>query len=104
MLRVAILGDKDTILPFKGSGIEAIFVEDPRKGGEKLKQLTIKDYGIIFVAESVAQGCLDVIESISEKKSFPIITIVPDFREEIAEIAEKRLRKLIRKAVGMEIY
>ncbi len=104
MLRVAILGDKDTILPFKGSGIEAISIEDPGRGGEKLKQAVTEDYGIIFVSESVAKKCLDVIESISEKKSFPIITIVPDLREEIAEIAEKRLRKLIRKAVGMEIY
>ena len=104
MLRVAILGDKDTILPFKGSGIEAILIGGPKGGGEKLKQLAAKDYGIIFVSESVAQECLDVIENISEKKSFPIITIVPDFREGITEVAEKRLRKLIRKAVGMDIY
>jgi len=103
MLRIAILGDKDTILPFKGSGIEAILIEEPGRGGEKLKQVATENYGIIFVSESVAQECLDVIENISEKKSFPIITIVPDFKEEVPEVAEKRLRKLIRRAVGMEI-
>ena len=104
MLRIAIIGDKDTVLPFKGLGIEAVLIDEPEEGREKLKQIANEEYGIVFVSESVAQGCLDIIENISEKKSLPIITIVSDFRGEALEVSEKRLRKLIRRAVGMEIY
>ncbi len=103
MLKMAVLGDKETSLLFLSMGLDVLICSRPQEGGSMLQEAFRKDYGIIFVAESIAQECMDVIEGLSEKKTFPIITIIPDFTQRFPRVAEARLRSLIRRAIGMEL-
>ena len=104
MLKVAIIGDKQTSLPFLGIGVDAIISEEIEEARRKLRKLFEEDkYGIIIVTQSLAAKCLDLIEDLNERKSLPHITIIPDSTGEVSEVAKKRLRNLIRKAVGMEL-
>lgn len=102
-MKVLIIGDRDISLPFRAAGIEANFAENVQEGRKILLEAIEKDYGIIFLVESIAQGSLDIIDRISETRSLPIITIIPDFGREMPRAAEERLRQLIRRAVGIEL-
>ncbi len=104
MLKMIIIADRQTALPFMGIGINIVINEEMEGVKRTLHKLFEGEkYGIIFVAQSLAAKCLDLIEELSEKKSFPLVTIIPDSRGGASGIAEQRLRNLIRKAVGMEL-
>jgi vacuolar-type H+-ATPase subunit F/Vma7 len=103
VLKVLIIGDRDVSLPFRTMGIEANFAPSREEGRKILLEAIKKDYGIIFLVESIAQECLDIIAEISETRSLPVITIIPDLTREVPRAAEERLRQLIRRAVGIEL-
>ena len=103
MSKIAIVADKQTCLPFSGIGIEAVICQTSEEAGRVLRKLSEEGFGVIFVSESLAARCLKIIEEISEQKTYLTITIVPDFTKEFSGVAEKRLRNLIKKAVGMEL-
>ena len=104
MLKMIIIADRQTSLPFLGIGIDIVINEEIGGVRRTLHKLFGEEkYGIIFVTQSLAAKCLDLIEKLSEKKSSPLITIIPDSRGEASGIAEQRLGNLIRKAVGMEL-
>lgn len=103
MLKMAVLGDKETSLLFLSMGLDLLICPHPQEGHSMLQEAFKKDYGIIFVAESIARECMDVIEGLSEKKILPIITIIPDFTRRFPRVAEARLRNLAKRAIGMEL-
>ncbi len=103
MLKILVIGDEGVTLPFRAVGIEAVFADNFKVARQALFEAAKREYGIIFIAESVAQGCLDLIREISESKALPIITIIPDLLLKEKGAAEQRLQELIRKAVGMEL-
>ena len=104
MLKMIIITDRQTSLPFLGIGIDVVINEETEGVRRTLRKLFEEEkYGIIFITQSLAAKCLDLIEELSEKKSSPLVTIVPDSIGEGSGIAEQRLENLIRKAVGMEL-
>ncbi|MCD6232191.1 V-type ATP synthase subunit F [Candidatus Aerophobetes bacterium] len=104
MLKMVVIADKQTSLPFRGLGIETITCEESKEGEKILRNFFRKqDYGIIFISEFLAKEYLDVIEELSKEKSLPIITVIPDFFKRNAGIGEKRLNNLVKKAIGIEI-
>ncbi|MCK4418519.1 hypothetical protein KAV79_01820 [Candidatus Aerophobetes bacterium] len=103
MPKIALVADKHTSLPFLGVGINTVICEESKEVKKIFQELFEQDYGIIFITESLASKCLDVIEELSDKKPSLIITIVPDFGGGALGAAEQRLKNLIKKAVGMEL-
>lgn len=102
MFKIAIIGDKQTCLSFRGVGINGIICKQADEARKILREI-LEEYGIIFIGESLAAGCLDIIEELTEKKSIPIITIIPDFSKKAPGIAEDRLKNWLRRAVGIDI-
>jgi V/A-type H+-transporting ATPase subunit F len=100
---MAIIADKQTCLPFSGIGINAFVCQNSEEAGRIIRELSEEDYEVIFISESLAADCLEVIEEINEQKTSLTITILPDFTREFSGVAEKRLKNLIKKAVGMEL-
>jgi len=104
MLKIVIIVDRQTSLPFRGIGIDVIIGEKSEELRGILRKLFDEEkYGIILITQSLAIKCLGLIEELSEKKPFPLITFVPDFTGEVSRVAEQRLKNLIRKAVGIEL-
>lgn len=103
MSKIAIIADKQTCLPFSGIGINAVICQVSEEAGRIIRKLSKEGHQVIFISESLAADCLEVIEEISEQESSLTITIVPDFTREFSGVAEKRLKNLIKKAVGMEL-
>ncbi len=103
MLKMAVIGDKETCLPFRGVGVEGIVCEKTEEVKKILRQRFEEGYGVIFIAESLAAECLEMIEELTEKRSMPIITIIPDFLKKSPGITESRLKNWLRRAVGIDI-
>jgi len=103
MFKIAAIADKESALPFLGGGVETIICEESTKIEKILRDLVKKDYGIIFITESLAAENLEIIEKIDEEKALPLITVISDFVQRSTAVSEKRLERLIRKAVGMEL-
>ncbi|MBE0477805.1 hypothetical protein IBX65_01630 [Candidatus Aerophobetes bacterium] len=103
MLKILIIGDEDLSLPFRATGCEARYVENSREGRKVLLDSTNGEYGIIFIAESIAVECMDIISKITESKPLPIITILPDVLKEEKAAAEERIREIVKRAMGIEL-
>jgi len=103
MLKIAFIGDKESSIPFRGVGVDVVICKENEEAKETLQRLSQGDYGIIFITESLSEGCLDIIEELNEKRRLPIITIIPDFLRKSPGTAEKRLKNWIKQAVGMKL-
>ena len=105
MLRILVIGDDDVSFPFRASGCEAKQAKNPEEGRKALIEAIEgkEEYGIIFIAESIARDCMDVISQISEAKSLPIVTIIPEILKVERGAAEERIRQMVKRAVGIEL-
>jgi len=103
LLKILIIGNEDLSIPFRAVGCEAKYVESPEEGKKILFESVKQEYGIIFIAESIAKDCMDLISQISETRALPIVTIIPDTLGKEKGIAEQRIQKIVKRAVGIEL-
>ena len=94
MKQIAIIGDKETIFPFRALGFHTVEAagEDVR---EKFKETAKEDFVIIFVTEQLVPYIEKEIEE-TMKKTYPIVTLIPSVigteetpREDIVKLIEK---------------
>lgn len=113
--RIAIVGNKETILGFKALGVKTFSVNDAKEAVEilyKLKSEEVRDeitgemrnlYAIIFITEDLAMG----IENGDYKKlssaPLPAIVPVPGSRGSTG-YGIRRIGKMVEQAVGSDIF
>jgi len=99
-VKIAIIGEKDTILGFKPLGIETHPVTDAKEAEERLKTLAQdRDYATIYITESL---CPQIKGSIAGLSKFSNIVIVPGKGETLG-LTRERLKKISEKALGTDI-
>jgi V/A-type H+-transporting ATPase subunit F len=101
MSKVAVMGDKTSVLGFKALGVDTYPLERPEDGREMWSQISEQDYGIIFVTEPVYRVMEDIFVEVSEEIA-PAITIIPATTGATG-LGMERIRKTIEKAVGADI-
>jgi len=122
-VKIAIIGEKDTILGFKPLGIEIHPVIDAKEAEERLKTLAQdRDYATIYITESLSFQIKELIAGLSK---FSNIVVVPGKGEtlglaspvrnktpgastsakaRISNGARERLKKISEKALGTDIF
>ncbi len=99
-MKIAIIGEKDTILGFKPLGIEIYPVTDSKGAEERLKSLAQnRDYATIYITESLSS---QIKESITDLSKFSNIVVIPAKGEALG-LARERLKKISEKALGTDI-
>ena len=101
MYKIALIGNRDTIIGFKLLGVSLFPLTEMEEAVELLTKLVKEEYAVIFVTEDIAGQILDKIE-ILQKTSFACITIIP-CKSEKKYLGLKILRKNIEKAIGTDI-
>jgi len=101
MFNIAIIGDKDTIWPFKAFGFAVYPLKDINDANEMLKGMLNKNYSIIFVTEDLFKQCEQQIQEI-QSLPLPAIVILPN-NQGSQGIGQGRLQQILRRAVGSEI-
>ena len=103
MLKIAVIGGRDTVMGFKALGLEACAVENAQEALAVLKKLTreSEDYAIIYIEETVAAPILADIRKFDERPS-PAIILIPG-RDGPIGLGQSALQEAVEKAVGSNI-
>jgi len=102
-LKIFAIGDKDMVLGFKLAGVSyALEVKDSEEAKVALKNAFQKrEVGIILISERIAEELRPFISKLVEEADLPIIVEIPG--KEGTRMGGDILKKLIKKAVGVEI-
>lgn len=101
MYKIAIVGDKDSVLAFKILGVDVYISLDAQEARKIIDRISKEDYGIIFVTEQVAK---DIPETIKRYNSelIPAIILIPSNKGSL-NIGLANIDKNVEKAIGSNI-
>lgn len=98
--KIAVIGDKDSVLAFKAVGADVFPVKDTSDAAEVLKRLA-RDYAIIFINESIAREISDVVDRY-KAKPYPAVIPIPGSSGSIG-YGMSGIDKNVEKAIGTNI-
>ena len=101
MFKIAVVGDKDSILAFKALGVDVFTVYDEDEARKTVDTLARDSYGIIFITEQTARLIPDTIERY-DKEIIPAVILIPS-NQGTLNIGIDRINRNVEKAVGSNI-
>lgn len=101
MYKIAVLGDKDSVLGFKALGLEAVPVSTVDEAKAALHRMAKEDYAVIYITETFAAGMTADIQHYKDELK-PAVILIPG-REGSLGIGKTNLQKAIERAVGADI-
>ncbi len=99
--RIGVVGDKDSILPFKVIGIDVFIVSNGNEGRYAVDKLANENYAVIFITEQIASLISETIERYSQS-ILPAIILIPNNQGSL-NIGLSNIRANVEKAVGVNI-
>lgn len=99
--KIAVVGDKDSILPFKMIGFEIFDAKTGQAARMHIARLAESNYGIIYVTESLAQ---EIPETIARYRSqaVPSVILIPNYKGSLG-IGMQNIQDNVEKAIGQNI-
>jgi len=104
MLKIAVIGGRDTVMGFKALGLDTFPAESPSEAGKLLRQLTREseeEYAIIYIEENFAAQLQSEIAKFKDSPS-PAIILIPG-REGSVGLGQQALLDAVERAVGTNI-
>jgi V/A-type H+-transporting ATPase subunit F len=101
MYKIAVLGDRDSVLGFKALGLDVFFVESSDEARHTLHQLAKEDYAIVYVTEQLAA---DIPADIDRYKNSvtPAVILIPGKTGSLG-LGAQALQSAVERAVGADI-
>ncbi|WP_062354978.1 V-type ATP synthase subunit F [Bacillus kwashiorkori] len=100
MYKIAVVGDKESVLAFQALGVE-VFTVSGEVEARKIVDTLAKDYGIIFITEQIASLIEDTITRYDHQFS-PAVILIPS-NQGTLNIGMRRINENVEKAVGSNI-
>ena len=103
MLKIAVIGGRDTVMGFKALGLETFPAADSAQALKTLRKLTkdSNDYAIIYIEETLAVNIQSEIDKFKDSPT-PAIILIPG-REGSIGIGQSALKAAVERAVGTNI-
>lgn len=101
MYKVAVVGDKDSVLAFRALGVEVFTAIDGSEARKVIDKIAKEDYGIIFITEQLAVEIPETIERYNNEV-IPAVILIPSNRGSL-NIGLENINKNVEKAVGSNI-
>lgn len=101
MYKIAVVGDKDSILAFKALGVEVFPVYDREETRKTVDKLAALNYAVIFITEQAASTIEETIERYN-KEMLPAVILIPGNQGSL-NIGLQRVKDNVEKAVGVNI-
>lgn len=98
--RIAVIGDKDSVLAFKALGVDVYGVKTFFEGQETLKKLA-RQYSVIFITEDIAAEMPEILERY-KAKPYPAVIPIPSAKGSTG-FGMKGISKDVEKAIGADI-
>lgn len=99
--KIAVIGEKDSILAFKAVGAEVFTAPDGLAANELLRKLVKEDYAIVFIAEEIAESIPDTL-GILKTRAYPVVIPIPSGKGGTG-YALKSMKHDVEKAIGADI-
>jgi len=103
MLKIAVIGGRETVMGFKALGLETCPVTNAQEASQTLRRLTreSQDYAIIYIEETLAQELSAEINRYKDSPT-PAIILIPG-REGSIGLGQSALKAAVERAVGTNI-
>lgn len=101
MYKVAVMGDKESILGFSAIGIDIFPAYNEQEAIEIIHNLEAQNYGIIYITEKLSLLINDELDKYRSKR-IPAIITIPGNSENL-NIGANKVKEYARKAIGIDI-
>ena len=104
MLKIAVIGGRDTVMGFKALGLDTFPAADSAEAGKILKSLTRDsedEYAIIYIEETFAVQIQAEIDKFKDSPT-PAIILIPG-REGSIGLGQQALKAAVERAVSTDI-
>jgi len=99
--KIAVIGDKDSILGFKTLGVTTFSVTNADSALSVLKKVVKEDYAILFITEELAQHLEEPIAELN-KRFLPVVVPIPNNKGTLG-IGMAKVKENVEKAIGADI-
>ena len=101
MYKIAVMGDRDSILGFGALGLDVFPTEDPTEARHTLHKLAREEYAIIYMTEQLAAKMGPDIARYKDALT-PAIILIPG-KEGSLGIGMANVKTAVERAVGADI-
>ncbi len=101
MYKMAVIGDKDSILGFKSLGVATYPVTGEEEVPRVLNRVTREKYAVVCITENAAQQVTAQLEELN-KKMLPAVLLIPNNQGTLG-LGMEQIRKNAEKAIGPDI-
>lgn len=101
MYKIAVLGDRDSVLGFKALGLDAFFVEGSDEARHTLHKLAHDDYAIVYITEQLA-SLIPADIARYKTETTPAVILIPGKTGSLG-LGAQALQTAIERAVGADI-
>ena len=99
--KIAVLGDKDSVLGFKALGLDVFPAETVEEAKAALRELARGDYAIVYLTEQYAAQMQAEVASYKDELT-PAIILIPG-KEGSLGIGMANVKRAVERAVGADI-
>jgi V/A-type H+-transporting ATPase subunit F len=101
MSKVAVVGDKDSVLVFKALGVAAFPVTNTEEANKALNRVQKEKYAVVFITEAVAREVQPTVEAMN-RLPHPAVVLIPNNRGTTG-LGMQLIKKNAEKAIGVDI-
>ena len=101
MYKIAVMGDRDSVLGFRALGLDVFPCEEAAEARRQLHQLARNDYAVIYITEQLSSQISAEIQRYKDEVT-PAIILIPG-REGSIGLGQSALRAAVERAVGTNI-
>jgi V/A-type H+-transporting ATPase subunit F len=101
MYKIAVMGDRESVLSFKALGIETVSVETAAEAKDQLHRMAEEDYAVIYLTEQFAAQLKHEIAIYSQRVT-PAIILIPGKGTTLG-MGLAAVKEAVEKAVGADI-
>ncbi len=101
MYKIAVIGDRDSILGFQALGLDVFPLEDPAEARRLLHTLAREEYAVIYITEQLAALLPADIDRYKDSVT-PAIILIPGKSGSLG-LGTDALQSAVERAVGADI-
>ena len=101
MYKIAVMGDRDSVLGFRALGLDVFPCEEAAEARRQLHQLARNDYAVIYITEQLSSQISAEIQRYKDEVT-PAIILIPG-REGPIGLGRTALKEAVERAVGTNI-
>ena len=101
MYKIAVMGDRDSVMGFKVLGLDVFPVTDPEEGRKTLHRLAREPYAIIYITEQLASRITDEVNRYKDQLT-PAVILIPG-KEGSLGIGMSKVSESVERAIGANI-